>query len=163
MREISGSKCSVSSSTIVTLCCLMFVGAITSATINIDNGNSRLLDRNNLQLVIEGITTGAQATSVTWRRNGSMITTGGGFFIGGESTQHTGNPPCADQMYRVAIQTNGYLPGRYTYTVDNANTADPGVTSPVFEVQGMHLNINNLYLLYISLTMLPNYRINTGV
>ncbi len=163
MREISGSKCSVSNNTIVTLCCLMFVGAIISATIDIDNDNSRLLDRNDLQLVIEGITTGAQATSVTWRRNGSMITTGGGFFIGGGETRHTGNPPCESRMYRVAIQASGYLPGSYTYIVDNADTADPGVTSPVFEVQGMHLNIINLYLLYISLTMLPNYRINTGV
>ena len=162
MREISGSKCSVSNSTIVTLCCLMFVGAITSATIMID-GTPRFLDRNDLELVPEGVTTGAQATSVTWRRNGSMITNGGGFFIGGGETRHTGNPPCADQMYRVAIQMNGYLPGSYTYTVDNADTADPGVTSPVFDVQGMYLNINNLYLLYISLTMLPNYRINTGV
>ncbi len=141
----------------------MFVGAITSATIMIGM-NPQLLDRNALLLVIEGITTGAQATSVTWRRNGSMITTGvGGFFIGGGETRHTGNPPCESRMYRVAIQASGYLPGSYTYTADNANTADPGVTSPVFEVQGMHLNINNLYLLYISLTMLPNYRINSGV
>ncbi len=143
----------------------MFVGAITRVTINFNTepSISRLLDRNDLQLQIDGITTGAQATSVTWRRNGSMITTGGGFFIGGGETRHTGSPPCADQMYRVAIQMNGYLPGSYEYTVDNANTTDPGVTSPVFEVQGMYLNINNLYLLYISLTMLPNYRINTGV
>ncbi len=165
MREISGSKCSVSNSTIVTLCSLMFVGAITSATINFNTypGTSRLLDRNDLQLVIEGITTGAQQTSVTWRRNGSMITTGGGFFIGGGDTLHTGSPPCASRMYRVAMQANGYLPGSYTYTADNADTTDPGVSSPVFEVQGMYLNINNLYLLYISLTMLPNYRINTGV
>ncbi len=162
MREISGSKSSVSNIPVV-MCCLMFVGAITRATINIYSGNVRFLDRNDLQLVIEGITTGAQATSVTWRRNGSMITTGGGFFIGGGSTRHTGNPPCADQMYRVAIQTNGYLPGSYTYTVDNADTVDPGVTSSAVVIQGMYLNINNLCLLYISLTMLPNYRINTGV
>ncbi len=162
MREISCSKCSVSNSTIVTLCCLVFVGAITSATIMI-GVNPKFLDRNALVFVLEGVTTGAQATSVTWRRNGSMITSGGGFFIGGGQTVHTGNPPCADQMYRVAIAISGYLPGSYTYIVDNANTTDPGVTSSVFDVQGMYLNINNLYLLYISLTMLPNYRINTGV
>ncbi len=133
----------------------MFVGAITRATINLFANDQRLLDRNDLQLLIDGVTTGAQATSVTWRRNGSMITTGGGFFIGGGEARHTGNPPCADQMYRVAIQLNGYLPGSYTYTVSNANTPTP-VISTVFEVQGMYLNINNLYLLYISLTMLPN-------
>ncbi len=98
-------------------------------------GNPRLLDRNDLELAIDGVTTGAQATSVTWRRNGSIITTGGGFFIGGGETRHTGNPPCADQMYRVAIQMNGYLPGNYIYTVSNADTPTP-VTSPVFEVQG---------------------------
>ncbi len=39
----------------------MFVGAITSATIMIGM-NPQLLDRNALVLVIEGITTGAQAT-----------------------------------------------------------------------------------------------------
>ncbi len=135
----------------------MFVGAITSATIMI-SASPNLLDRNALVLVLEGLTTGAQAKSVTWRRNGSMITTGGGFFIGGGETRHTGNPPCESRMYRVAIAISGYLPGSYTYTADNADTTDPGVTSPVFEVQGMYLNINNLYLLYISLTMLPNYK-----
>ncbi len=140
----------------------MFVGAITSATINIGM-DPKLLDRNDLVLVIEGITTGAQATSVTWRRNGSIITTGGvEFFIGGGETLHTGNPPCASQMYRAAIAISGYLPGNYTYTADNVNTADPGVTSPVFEVQGMHLNINNLCLLYISLTMLHKYKNKHG-
>ncbi len=130
-------KCSVSSSTIVTLCCLMFVGAITNATIffNTFPSSSRLLDRNDLQVTIEGATTGAQATSVTWRRNGSMITAGGGFFIGGGDAIHTGNPPCESRMYRVAIQINGNLPGSYTYTVSNANTPTP-VTSPVFKVQG---------------------------
>ncbi len=112
----------------------MVVGAITRATINIQSANCRLLDRNDLEITIEGITTGAQQTSVTWRRNGSMITTGGGLFIGGGETRHTGSPLCESQMYRVSIQTNGYLPGSYTYTVDNADTADPGVTSPVFEV-----------------------------
>ena len=132
----------------------MFVGAITSATIHIDG--TRLLDRNRLQLAIEGVTTGAQATSVTWRRNGSMITTGGGFFIGGGSTRHTGNPPCADQMYRVALQTNGYLPGSYTYTADNADTADPGVTSSAVVIQGMYLEIY-IILFCISLTLLPTY------
>ncbi len=113
----------------------MLVGAITSATINLFANDQRLLDRNDLQLVIDGTTTGAQQTSLTWRRNGIMITTGGGFYIGGGDTIHTGNPECADQMYRVALQVNGYLPGNYTYTVSNANTPTP-VTSAVFEVQG---------------------------
>ena len=122
---------------------MLFVGAITNATISICPYYSRLLDRNDLELTIEGITTGAQATSVTWRRNGSMITTGGGFFIGGGETRHTGNPPCESQMYRVALQMNGYLPGSYTYTGNNSNTADPGVTSPVLVIQG----INKLYIM----------------
>ncbi len=113
---------------------MLFVGAITSATINIAD-NPKLLDRNALVLVIEGVTTGAQA-SVTWRRNGSMIThMVGVFFIGGGETIQ-GNPPCESQMYRVAIEISGYLPGSYTYTADNADTTDPGVTSSVFEVQG---------------------------
>ncbi len=65
-----------------------------------------------------------------------MITTGNGFFIGGGGARHTGNPPCDSQMYRTALQMNGYLPGSYTYIVDNADTTDPGVTSPVLKVQG---------------------------
>ncbi len=118
---------------------MLFVGAITRATINIASSDQRFLDRNDLQLVIIGVTTGAQATSVTWRRNGIMITTGGGFFIGGGETQHTGNPPCESQMYRVAVQANGYLPGSYTYTVSNADTQTP-VTSSTIEVQGIHFD-----------------------
>ena len=114
----------------------MILGAITSASIWID-GNPQLVNRNSLEVGIAGITTGARATSVTWRRNGSMITTGGGFFIGGGETRHTGNPPCASQMYRVALHIAGYLPGNYTYTVDNAETRDPGVTSSFLEIQGL--------------------------
>ncbi len=98
-------KMQSSTNIIVILCCLMFVGAITSATIHIDG--TRLLDRNRLQLAIEGVTTGAQATSVTWRRNGNMVTTDGGFFVGGGDTIHIGNPPCESQMYRVALQVDG--------------------------------------------------------
>ncbi len=120
---------------------MLFAGAITRATINLFANDQQLLDRSRLQLVLEGVTTGAQATSVTWRRNGSMISNVVHvFFIGGGETLHTGNPPCADQMYRVAIQMNGYLPGSYTYTVDNADTTDPGFISPVFEVQGTHFD-----------------------
>ncbi len=126
----------------------MVVGAITHATINIDDNDQQLLDRNRLQLVIEGITTGTQAMSVTWRRNGIMITHGGAFYIGGGETIHAGNP-CESRMYRVAIQIDGYLPGNYTYTVDNADTADPGVTSPVFAIQGIVFLVKKVMFMII--------------
>ncbi len=49
-------------------------GAITNVTVQLDmDYPSQLADRDNLQLVIEGITTGGQATSVTWRRNNTMV------------------------------------------------------------------------------------------
>ncbi len=92
-------------------------------------------------LIIEGITTGGQATSVTWRRNGLVVDRntrlagGGSFFIGGGETI-VGTGPCESHMYRVALLVAGRLPGEYTYTVNNANTPTP-MTSPVFTVQGI--------------------------
>ncbi len=60
------------------------------------------------------------------------------FFTGGGETLHTGNPPCESKMYRITLQLNGYLPGSYRYTADNADTADPGVTSSTVLIQGIH-------------------------
>ncbi len=87
---------------------------------------------------------------MTWRRNGSMISNVVRvFFIGGgETIINTG--PCESQMYRVALQLNGYLPGSYEYTVDNADTADPGVTSSTVLIQGIHLNLSALCIYSIS-------------
>ncbi len=92
-------------------------------------------------LTIEGITTGGRPTLVTWRRNNLIVNRntrlagGGSFYEGGGETIVTG--PCERRMYRVALLVTGYLPGSYTYTVSNANTSTP-VTSPVFEIQGIH-------------------------
>ncbi len=61
----------------------------------------------------------------------------GVFFIGGGDTIQ-GNPPCESRMYRVSLQVDGYLPGSYTYTVNNADTEDPGVTSSTVLIQGIH-------------------------
>ncbi len=50
------------------------LGAITNAPIQLDpDSPPQLADRNNLVLTIEGITTGGKATSVTWRRNNTII------------------------------------------------------------------------------------------
>ncbi len=92
-------------------------------------------------LVIEGITTGGQATSVTWRRNNGIVDrntvlAGGGSFYNGGGGAIVGSGPCEMRMYRVALQVTGRLPGTYTYTVSNANTQTP-VTSPVFTIEGM--------------------------
>ncbi len=114
-------------------------GAINSATVQLDmESPSQLADRDNLVLLIEGITTGGQATSVTWIRNNVMVDRnkilagGGSFFVaGGETIVGTGS--CESHMYRVALLVRGYLPGTYIYTVSNANTPTP-VMSPVFEI-----------------------------
>ncbi len=127
----------------------MIVGAITNATIQLDPDSSlQLADRDNLQLIIEGFTTGGQATSVTWRRNNVMVDkntrlAGGGSFYDGGGETIVGTGPCESHMYRVALLVTGRLPGSYTYTVSNANTPTP-VASPVFEVQGTSsLNLIN--------------------
>ncbi len=127
----------------------MIVGAITNATIQIDPDSPvELADRDNVEFVIEGITTGGQATSVTWRRNDVMVDrntrlAGGARFYDGGGDTIVGTGSCESHMYRVALLVNGYLPGTYTYTVSNANTPTP-VTSPVFIVQGTSsLNLIN--------------------
>ena len=120
------------------------IGAITSAVILLENdpakaSNVELSDRASLSLVIRGETTGSQATSVVWRRNGTVVDShtvvaGGSFFDGGgERISDTG--PCSTHMFRVALLVTGYLPGEYSYTVSNDQNTSP-VTSPVFRVEG---------------------------
>ncbi len=120
----------------------VIVGAITHAPIQLDpDSPSQLADRDNLVLVIEGITTGGQATSVTWERNNAIVDrntrlAGGGFFYDGGGETVVGTGPCESRTYRVALLVTGRLPGTYTYNVSNANTPTP-VTSPVFTIEGM--------------------------
>ena len=117
------------------------LGAITNTSIQVDpDSSSQLADRDNLELVIEGITTGGQATSVTWRRNNVIVDrntrlAGGRAFYDGGGETIVGTGSCESHMYRVALLVIGYLPGSYTYTVSNANTSTP-VTSPVLIIQG---------------------------
>ncbi len=116
-------------------------GAINSATVQLDmESPSQLADRDNLQLTIEGITTGGRATSVTWRRNNLIVNrntrlAGGGSFYDGGGETIVGTGPCESRMYRVALLVRGYLPGTYTYTVSNADTPTP-VTSSLLTIQG---------------------------
>ena len=123
---------------------LFLIGAVTNAAILLENdpdevANNRLSDRSNLQLVIRGEITGSQATSVVWRRNGTVVdrttvVANGSFFDGGGDTiSNTG--PCSTHMFRVGLLVMGYLPGEYSYTVNNDQTTNP-VTSPVFRVEG---------------------------
>ncbi len=113
-----------------------------------------LADRNRLELTIEGITTGAQSTSVVWMRNdtnvsrNTVLPQGSSFFDGGGEVRHQGSPPCESRMYRVALQMVGYLPGIYSYTVSNDNTVAP-VMSPVFEVQGKINHSKSFLNIYI--------------
>ena len=101
--------------------------------------NIELSNRTSLQLVIRGETTGSQATSVVWRRNGTVVNRhtvvdNGSFYDGGgDSISTTG--PCFTHMYRVVLLVTGYLPGEYSYTVNNNQNTSP-VTSPVFRVEG---------------------------
>ena len=121
---------------------LIFAGPITSATIQLDTDSPyEFADRNNLRLVIEGITTGSQAISVVWRRNGNIVNrnsrpVGGSFYDGGGETI-VGNGACEGQMYRVSLLVTGYLRGSYTYSVINDASSVP-VTSPVFEIEGSY-------------------------
>ncbi len=118
------------------------LGPITNVAIYLNSGGQSLNDQNNLQLVLEGIAIGAQATSVTWRRNGSpvdrntILPNGGSFFDGGGEIIE-GNGPCECQVYRNALQINGYLPGNYTFTATNSETQTP-VTSTVFQINGTY-------------------------
>ena len=116
-------------------------GPITIAVIHRENhrpGEQELADRDHLQLIIGGINTGSLAASVTWRRNGTIVDRdtmpigGGSFFDGGGETI-AGGGTCRNRMYRVALLVRGYLPGNYTYTVNNSISS---VTSPVFHLQG---------------------------
>ena len=137
---------------ILLLLCCFFPGPITNASIQLDFGfQHELADRDNFVLTILGITTGSQATQVTWRRNGVVVNRNTiikeyrtykecyfpYFDGGGEATVGTG--PCERRMYRVALLVVGYYPGSYMYTVSNANTSRP-VTSPVFVIQGIVLS-----------------------
>ena len=122
----------------------VLIGAIINAAILLDYDfyeaqRFEFSNRASLRLVIRGETTGSQATSVVWRRNGSVVDSStvvaGGFFFdgGGETINTTG--PCSTHMYRVALLVTGYLPGEYSYTVSNNLNTNP-VTSPVFRVEG---------------------------
>ncbi len=119
----------------------MSSGPITRASISLDSDSPRLqfIDRDNLGVVVEGITIGSQATTVTWTRNGSQVSrntmvTGGSFYDGGGEAID-GSGPCSGQMYRVALFVMGYLPGEYAYTVQNSDTPDP-LTSLIYRIQG---------------------------
>ncbi len=125
----------------------VFPGAITSATIKLDEPQeAQLADRDSLSLVIDGLTIGSPVTSVIWRRNGSVIITDNNFHVGGgEYVPYDDAFDCNWRTYRVALLVRGYHPGNYTYTADNSDTQDPGLTSPVFNVQGKY----KIIMLYI--------------
>ena len=103
-------------------------------------------DHSALLLVLDGVTTGARYTSITWTRDRTTLSNldpvpgvpNSEIFIGGGEELVGGNP-CEDRMYRPALLLRGYLPGVYRYTVDNADT--PGdVSSPSFNLSGMFFN-----------------------
>ncbi len=129
------------------------LGAITNAPIQLDpDSPPQLADRDNLVLVIEGLTTGSQATSVTWRRNNVIVDrntrlAGGGSFYDGGGDAIVGTGPCESHMYRVALQVRGYLPGTYTYSVSNANTPTP-VTSPLFTIKGNNKQYSSAIIIF---------------
>ena len=122
----------------------VILGAITNALTQLDmDSPSELADRDNLELTIEGITTGGRPTSVTWIRNNVMVDrntrlAGGGSFWDGGGETIVGTGSCESHMHRVALLVRGRLPGTYTYTVSNANTPNQ-VTSPVFIIGGINI------------------------
>ena len=126
---------------------LFISGAITDATIQIDGGSGlQVRDRGALRVVLDGLTTGAIYTSITWTRNRTTITTMNPvpgvpnseiFIAGGDELQ--GGSPCSARMYRPAILLRGYLPGVYQYTVTNTDTSGD-VQSPSFTISGIFIN-----------------------
>ncbi len=50
----------------------------------------------------------------------TMLPGGVGSFYDGGGEIILGTGPCESLMYRVALLVTGYLPGTYTYTVNNA-------------------------------------------
>ncbi len=115
-------------------------GPITNVTIQLDaDSNINLMNHQRLELIIDGTTTGAPASSVVWKRNGNIIDkntqVANGYFYDGGGETIVGTGPCESHMYRVALAVKGYLPGNYTYTVINDNMSSP-LTSPVFIVEG---------------------------
>ena len=132
---------------------LFISGAITAATIQIVEGSTIyeqnefvVRDRSALYVVLDGLTTGASYTSITWTRNGTALSNmnpvpgipSSQIFIGG-GEEHMGGNPCSARMYRPAILLQGYLPGVYQYTVDNAETTDD-VRSLTLTISGMSIN-----------------------
>ena len=101
------------------------------------NGN-QFRDRSALSVVLDGITTGALYTSITWTRNTTTLSSNSQTFIGGGDVLQGGNP-CEDRMYRPAILLTGYQPGVYQYSVTNAQTSGD-VTSPTLTISGMFFN-----------------------
>ena len=87
---------------------------------------------NNLNLVIEGFTSGGEATSVTWTRNSNRIypperylmVPSGVLYIGGGEVI-CDSTSCDAKMYRFALLVRGRLPGVYQYTGTNNKTRTP--------------------------------------
>ena len=140
-------------------------GAITAATIQIDEDASpanQFSDRSSLRVILDGVTTGGEYTSITWTRNSTTITNvkpvpgvpNSEIFIGGGSVLQGGDP-CSARMYRTAILLRGYLPGVYQYTVDNAQTSGV-VTSPTLTIAGMFFN-NISALISFTISHFPLY------
>ena len=129
---------------------LFISGAITDATIQIDEGaNSppnQFRDRSSLVVTLDGVTTGALYTSITWTRDGNTLSTvrpvpgvpNSEIFIGG-GDELQGGSPCSARMYRPAIVLIGSLPGVYRYSVTNDDiTGD--ITSSTLTISGMFFN-----------------------
>ena len=103
-------------------------------------------DHSALSVIIDGLTTGADYTSITWTRNGTTLfnmnpvpgVPNSQIFIGGGDERAAG-PPCSARMYRPALVLRGYLPGVYQYRVTNADTTGD-VTSPTLTISGMFIN-----------------------
>ena len=114
------------------ICGYCSLGPITKATIGVQSSVSEFRNINNLNLVIEGFTSGGEATSVAWTRNSNRIyppernimVPGGILYIGGGEVI-CDSTSCNTKMYRVALLVRGRLPGVYRYTGTNVKTRTP--------------------------------------
>ena len=111
------------------------VGAITSSFIILSTPTNFFGGL--FQFPLLGISVGGKPTDIIWRRNGVVITSAGPYTIA--ALQRLNNlDPCSARQYESRLTVRGRLPGEYTYTVNNGDTATAVVAT--FTVEGtMHL------------------------
>ena len=108
------------------------IGPITSSSITLTTPN----DFSSLsapQFPLRGLSVGGEPTDITWRRDGVELISTGPYTITALRVL-TNLEPCSTREYQSILTVEGRLPGVYTYTVNNGDTATAVVGT--FTVEG---------------------------